>query len=73
MKTNRRFELFMELRHNVTWENNTIRNVYYINFIDEMVSRYTGCKNVLDPKRRIHDHDDFTKFIEKYVASQLGR
>lgn len=72
VKLNSRFVAFLRLHHNVTWEKTRYRNASYVSWISDMVSLYTGTKDSMDSRRHIEDHDDFTKFIEKYVAEQLG-
>ncbi len=69
---NPRFVQFMRLYQNVKFENNIMRNWAFMSFISDMVTLYTGASGILDPKRQVSDHEDFTKFIEKYVDEKLA-
>lgn len=69
---NPRFVQFMRLYQNVKFENNIMRNLSFMSFISDMVTLYTGASGILDPKRQVSDHEDFTKFIEKYVDEKLA-
>ncbi|QHJ78911.1 MAG: hypothetical protein [Caudoviricetes sp.] len=62
---NPRWKAFLKRYHDVEFKNNTVRNVCFMAFISDMISLYTNTNNALDPRRVIHDHDDFTKFVEE--------
>lgn len=70
-KLNPRFVAFLKLHEKTEWKDNRQRNAVYICFINDMVFKYTGAKGCLDSLLKIENHDDFTKFIENYVASNL--
>lgn len=68
---NPRFVQFMRLYEHVEFKNNIMRNCEFMSFISDMVTLYTGASGILDPKRQVSNHEEFTKFIEKYVDEQL--
>ncbi|UNY46994.1 hypothetical protein PQB73_gp219 [Cronobacter phage LPCS28] len=72
-KLNSRFVAFLKLHeHKKTkWKDNRQRNAAYICFINDMVFKYTGAQGCLDSICKIEDQEEFTKFIENFVDSQI--
>ncbi|AIA65022.1 hypothetical protein AVV44_gp216 [Cronobacter phage S13] len=70
-KLNPRFVAFLKLHENTTWKDNRQRNAAYICFINDMVFKYTGAQGCLDSICKIEDQEEFTKFIENFVDSQI--